>query len=169
VTRKSSEVWASIEDKLLSSCVVAKNGCWIYTMSLTRDGGYGVFLWDSERYLAHRLAYQLGVDPIPDSRMRVLHTCDCPACCNPDHLFLGSDLDNVLDMHSKCRAADKSGENNGQAILNEDKVRQIRHLLKDGKLSCDEIAEQFGVTRSAIGFIKSGRTWKHVQSEEAVA
>jgi hypothetical protein len=56
---------------------------------------------------AHRIAYELANGPIPtgDGEWCVCHHCDNPPCCNPKHLFLGRDADNMADCHAKGRAA----------------------------------------------------------------
>lgn len=76
---------------------VAPNGCWEWTASKFPDG-YGSF--DTRR--AHREAYKLFVGPI-DAGVHVLHRCDNPPCVNPDHLFLGSHKDNMVDKTVKGR------------------------------------------------------------------
>lgn len=82
---------------------VDKSGdCWIFTGSCP-GFGHGHFGVDSGKYVyAHRWAYAHYVGPIPDG-MQVCHKCDVPACVNPDHLFIGTQRDNVLDMHRKGR------------------------------------------------------------------
>lgn len=94
----------------------------------------------------------------------VLHKCDNRCCVNPDHLFVGTLKDNADDMRAKGRDAygENFGENNGQAKLTEDQVRQIRKLLDENTYSQREIGDLFGVTRGAIKMIKLRQTWRHI-------
>ena len=79
-------------------------GCWLWEVSC-RPNGYGQFAPDgSGRPVhAHRAAYELLVGTIPEG-MQVCHRCDVRSCVNPDHLFLGTQKDNVDDMRAKGRA-----------------------------------------------------------------
>ena len=81
---------------------ITESGCWIWTGSLNKEGGYGTMRFKGERYLAHREAYKFFKGPIPKN-MNVCHTCDIPSCVNPDHLFIGTQKDNVRDCISKGR------------------------------------------------------------------
>lgn len=80
-------------------------GCWPWT-GARLDSGYGRVMIKRElpEALAHRLAWVLHHHADPDQGMAVLHRCDNPPCCNPAHLFLGTDADNVADMMNKGRA-----------------------------------------------------------------
>ena len=74
---------------------ISDNGCW-YWKGCKSSKGYGRF-WNGEKVvLAHRYAL-LGLDEKFEGRM-VCHKCDHPACCNPDHLYTGTRLDNINDM-----------------------------------------------------------------------
>lgn len=76
--------------------------CWPWTRTRRHRRGYGG-VWDGVRWThAHRVAYRLARGPIPDG-MEVCHHCDNPTCCNPRHLFLGTQLDNMRDMDRKGR------------------------------------------------------------------
>jgi len=80
------------------------NGCWLWMRQKDKDG-YGQWRWSSKGkwQKAHRESYQAFKGAIPDG-LCVLHTCDTPACCNPDHLYAGTRKDNVRDMIDRGRA-----------------------------------------------------------------
>ena len=78
-------------------------GCWVWRGKILKPGmGYGLASQHAKWQLAHRLSYKTFVGPIPDG-MQVLHRCDTPACVNPDHLYLGTQADNMKDMTAKGR------------------------------------------------------------------
>ena len=100
--------------------------------------------------------------------MCICHRCDNRKCVNPDHLFLGTQADNVQDAMDKGRMS--SGVNNlrgsqiGMAKLDEQKVLTIHKLLVLGHAIID-IATRYGVSRSTITQIKNGTSWRHVQHD----
>ena len=125
-------------------------GCWEWTRS--KDAcGYGTLSWLGVYYRAHRLSYILNVGEIPEGK-QVLHRCDNPACCRPDHLFLGDYDLNHLDKTVKGRAAKK---------LNKQAVLEIVDLLK-GAVPRSVIAKKFSVGVGAIRKIAIGKTWAHL-------
>lgn len=115
---------------------------------------------------AHRLSYYLsGRDP---SSKDVCHTCDMPLCVNPLHLFAGTEKENSQDMVMKGRHycvtkphLIKRGERHERHILVESEVYEIIDMIK-ARASCKSIAEHFGVDRSTVQKIKSGKNWKHI-------
>jgi hypothetical protein len=111
--------------------------------------------------LAHRVSYELANGPIPDG-IHCLHKCDNPKCVNHEHLFLGTQKDNSNDMVAKgrCRVPGLSGENHPMAKLSNKDVEKIKILYSIGNTTMREIAGKFGVTRSMIGKIISGRNRK---------
>jgi hypothetical protein len=103
---------------------------------------------------AHRLAWEDTNGPIPDGMM-VCHSCDNPPCCNPAHLFLGTQRDNMQD------ASDKGRVKPHNVKLTEDQVRAIRALY--GTMPQYRIAERFGISKMSVSFIVRRMTWKHVE------
>lgn len=125
--------------------------CWCFTMRLDDKMGYGSFCDDQGRTVpAHRYMMQVLVGDIPIG-MHVLHKCDHPPCCRPDHLFLGTHADNMLDRNLKGRAARTRGhfkltEQQALAIKRDSRPRQA-------------IADEFGVSPATVTMIKRGRRW----------
>jgi hypothetical protein len=77
--------------------------CWTWK-GTAKSGWYGHFCVDGKRFYSHRLAYEMSFGPIPEGLI-VCHRCDWPPCCNPSHLFTGTDADNAADKVRKGRAA----------------------------------------------------------------
>ena len=96
------------KERLLDLCIPEPNsGCWLWTGAIATSGygrvGVG-YKSDGTRKTgqAHRIAYEIFVGPIPRG-MDVCHRCDVRPCINPDHLFIGTRLENVHDMMKKQR------------------------------------------------------------------
>lgn len=138
--------------------------CWLWTAAqLSRYGVFSVRTPNGTKTVrAHRYAYELAYGSIPDGLL-VCHRCDTPLCVRPDHLFLGTQSDNVKDMHSKGRGgeADVKGERNGQAKVTAEDVRQIRTRFAAGE-SPTAIAREYGLTPPSVYDIAKRRSWKHV-------
>lgn len=86
--------------------VEANSQCWIWSLARDKDG-YGVAHVGRKNIRAHRVSYEAFIEQIPEG-MGVLHKCDNPPCCNPQHLFLGTNQDNMDDMVIKGRKPRKS-------------------------------------------------------------
>lgn len=134
--------------------------CWVWTAGINRQrGGYGMFaLRKGVIRRAHRIAWELSRDPIPDG-IDVLHRCDNPPCVRPDHLFLGTDADNVADMIRKGRAARIVGSQRSRKLTEADvaAIREARSQHVPGPV----LAERYGVTKTVI-YQVSRRGWAHV-------
>ena len=135
-------------------------GCWIWT-GMRSEKGYGRLISDGKRVRAHRVAWELdnGI-PVPPG-LDVLHRCDTPPCCNPAHLFLGTQAENLADRDRKGRAVYRRGTNNGSARLSEGDVRQIRNLAKNGVQQKD-IAARFDIAQATVSLIVGRKTWRHI-------
>lgn len=88
-------------DVLAQATPIPEAGCWIWTGTVN-ERGYGRVYSGGRMWIAHRLSWTQVNGPIP-AHMFVCHRCDTPSCVNPDHLFLGSPRDNVIDMAAKGR------------------------------------------------------------------
>lgn len=133
--------------------------CWEWR-GRPNSAGYGRITDDSGKLMfAHRMSYRLhrGVDP---AGMYVCHRCDNPPCVNPDHLFLGTNRDNMADMVSKGRQM--RGVRYGRARLTEADVREIRRLCGLGVVQ-RRIAEAFRIAPSVVTLIKQRKAWAHVE------
>lgn len=91
--------------------------------------------------------------------MYVCHHCDNPPCVNPDHLFLGTQQENMADMKRKGRSKDNRGIRNPKAKLTSLDVRAIRAIDKTGICTRKSISKAFGVNPSSISAVALGRTW----------
>lgn len=153
---------------------VATTGCWLWTKSRSAKTGYG-HAHDSRGVTvsAHRLSYSVFRGPIPQGLL-VLHTCDIRHCVNPDHLYIGTHLDNGRDARERGRTAtgDRNathlypekvarGERQGNSKLTAAKVREIRALVASG-LKGRQIAPSFGIHLQTVKDIMAKRSWKHV-------
>lgn len=130
------------------------NGCWIWTRSLG-GRGYGKIGVNGQFISAHRAAYQLFRGPIAEG-LHVCHSCDQMKCCNPDHLFLGSNAVNRHDSIAKQRHA--YGTRHGNAKLAAKEIAQIRSLSK--YMTGRALANKFGVCPQQISRIIRGTRWK---------
>ena len=147
-------------NRLFDRTVILDNGCFEFTGGKDKNG-YGKFTVLGITHRAHRIAFMLCVDDIPDGAS-VLHSCDNPSCINPNHLFLGTHQNNVDDMMAKRRNIPPRGSMQGQSKLTEDDVREIRKLLDQG-LSYRDIAARYNVTNGNIYLIKHNRRWSHLE------
>lgn len=133
---------------------VTETGCWLWTASLG-PRGYGNFNRAGSIERAHRVSFELYVGPIPND-LSVLHKCDTPTCVNPAHLFLGTQLENVVDRQMKERNA--RGERMATSRLTEHDVRMIR--ADDGTYA--DIARRFDVHQTTVRNVLLRKTWRHI-------
>ena len=143
-----SEFWARVNKT---------NDCWLWTGGKT-GMGYGMFCRHNQHTHAHRLCWELVNGPIPTG-MCVLHKCDNPICVRPDHLFLGTQADNMADCQAKGRFA--KGERNGHHKVTAQQVTEIRRRYAAGE-SQSGMAEEYGVDPSTISNMITRETWKAV-------
>ena len=148
-----------------------KTECWNWNGSTTGKGRwrYGALnvsfdeLNIQRGIRSHRLSYMIFKGDIPKG-MLVLHKCDNTLCCNPEHLFLGTQNDNMLDAQKKKRLPSHQGSKNANAKITEADVLEIRKLKK-AKTSIPAIQKRFNLGRSTIWHIINRTTWNHIPED----
>lgn len=138
------------------------NGCWEWTTARFYFG-HGQFkhtgLWPSAM-AASRAAWMIyRGDP---GKLHVLHRCDNPPCCNPDHLFLGTPMDNKEDARQKGRHS--HGMRQPKSKLVDVDILEIRLLHERKWLGRTAIARAYSVSKGLIDMILAGKIWTHVRA-----
>lgn len=151
--------------------------CWEWQKG-RKAKGYGIVAYWKDAVSSHRLAFYLATGKWPT--LCVLHKCDNPPCCNPDHLYEGTDADNTADKIRKSRLIRKPeqyqrgdnhfskrhpelilrGERIGTAKLTADQVELIRNSTCSSRV----FTEQYGISKSTVSLIRRGIWWKHIKS-----
>lgn len=129
-----------------------KNDCWEWKSKKDKDG-YGNMQFKNKTVRANRFIWTVLNGAIPEG-MVVCHKCDNPKCLNPDHLFLGTISDNVIDALKKNRLSNQK--------LTVDQVKELRKLYKTGKYSQSELGRIFGVSGSTVCQIVHRKLWKFI-------
>jgi hypothetical protein len=172
--------WSRVDKKGLDDC-------WNWKGWRDKDG-YGQIKIGRKGILAHRAAYQFFTGKIPDGLL-ICHKCDNPSCVNPNHLFLGTQKDNIQDAVKKGRMAanDKHysrlypeklargnrsgrrlhpesylGERNSRSKLAEEQVKEIRALYAMGDISIRKLATIYDMSKSSIWSVLVHKGWKHL-------
>ena len=173
---KSTAYLAQTEKRFLSK-VDKTNECWQWLGGKDRKG-YEKFSIGHSRnpdgtrrnsmVSSHRFAYEMQFGPIGSHDSFhgwcVLHRCDNPSCVNQNHLFLGTNADNVHDMDAKGRRVVnvKRGAEHGNAILTECQVHEIFKRHRIDKVSQRQLSKEYGVCYATVNHIFTGRLWRHL-------
>jgi hypothetical protein len=143
--------WAKVDKR-------SDNECWLWLGALDKDG-YGQ-IWDGyagKMKRSHKVSAQIHHGD-SDGRI-VMHSCDNPSCCNPNHLSYGTNADNVADKMKKSRQA--KGERQGHSKLTEAQVSDIRNRAAEGyRKLCDE----FKLAPSTVYRIWHRQAWQHINA-----
>jgi hypothetical protein len=148
------------------------DSCWNWTGSKS-GSGYGQFWFDGKLIPAHWFL----LETKPTGKQEACHACDNRLCVRPDHIFLGSHRDNMMDMISKgrhnvealsknCRIMllarkTKKGKELPQSKVTNEIALEIRLARKEyGVL--ERLSQKFGISKATVSDIRNGRTWKHI-------
>lgn len=168
--KDKARFWAKVD-------VREPDECWPWTAG-TDEHGYGAFWLGGRMQRAHRVAFiasywhrRTGRDLPAD--ITICHRCDNPPCCNPTHLFAGTQQDNLADMGEKGRRAGPKGERSATSRLTDAQVLDIRRAYRgagkpgrkradDGSPSVRQLARTYGVGPTTISNVLAGRSWGHL-------
>lgn len=143
----------------------ATNGCWVWLGGKTRYG-QGNFWTNGTNVLASRFSYELhhNVKLKPEIWGElVLHSCDNPACVNPDHLRIGTQNENIKDRDIKGRQSRGISHYKNEGLLTEETVRDMIKDYREG-MSCSDIVKRYGIPYYRVWDIVTRRTWIHLNA-----
>lgn len=155
-TRGNGSSGRSAAWRFFSKVAYGAGDCW-YWVGARHKLGYGLAATGK----AHRVSWELHCGSIPEG-MNVLHRCDVRCCVNPDHLFLGTQADNVHDMCDKGRrrSGDIRGEKNPQSKLTVEKVAAMREMRRTTGASYRAIGLAFSVTTMTAHRAITNQSWR---------
>lgn len=137
----------------------ANTGCWLWPLG--EWGGYGQIKFERRTWKVHRLMLERKVGPL-EPGMGALHRCDTPACCNPEHLFAGTQSANMQDAHDKGRGPKKWGTLDRCMYLSDEQVIAIRKLRVTG-MSYAKIGKVHGIAGNSAWHLAVGDWRPNVQ------
>ena len=150
--RQLRNFWAKVD-------VRGPDDCWEWTAFKDRGYGvFGVFGVTGGPQGAHRVSAHLAGMKIEG--LYVCHHCDNPCCVNPNHLFVGTNADNMRDKMQKGRGA--KGESAGPAKLTADQVLEMRALYATGRWTQKGLADRYSVSPEQVCNIVNRKQWKHI-------
>lgn len=161
---------SALHKKLLRRCRVEDStGCWIFRGAGTKDR-YGIIHGEGRSFLAHRAMFELAKGPLVvrdgDKKLLVLHRCDTPACCNPDHLYLGTSEDNANDMAERCRCRNgywRQGKEREQK-----RFGRVYWTIRGETRPLRSWAQRFGVSEQALdGRLRAGWSAEDLRLKKA--
>lgn len=152
MNRLAKRFWAKV-DKDGPTVTPHLGPCWVWTAD-TAPNGYGRIKVNGQSVNAHRVGWALQFGE-PGVGLYVLHRCDNRLCVRGEHLFLGTQKDNVHDCAAKGRRVNPTGERHGRSKLSNADASKVRSLVSRG-LPQSEVARRFGVTPSCVSRIVTG-------------
>jgi len=144
-----------------------KDNCWEW-VGCVDDGGYGKITIKNCLISCHVVSYLIHFGYIQNG-LCVCHSCDNRICVNPEHLWIGTNAENVADMVRKGRTGIPGmyGEQIASSKLNANQIIKIKNLIAKGEYQY-VVAKKFGVGQPTISAIVNGKSWKHIKDEQDI-
>jgi hypothetical protein len=140
-------------------------GCWVWTACKDKNG-YGQVGFNGKVIRAHRASFEITYGKLGvlggHHGMCVLHSCDNPPCVNPDHLWTGTNHENILDKVKKGRAKVGIGERQHLSKLTTALVLEIRNSYVPRKVSHRKLAAIYNIDKQTVARVLNRKTWWHV-------
>lgn len=147
------------QKRLMTNVSITESGCWEWNKY--KKNGYGVTVLKGKQEQAHRASWKVFVGDI-ENGMQINHKCHNRACINPDHLYKGTQVENMRDMEGSGRANRARGERAGLSVLSVENVISIKKLIKQGSSNL-QLSDQFNVAPTTISAIRNNKTWRNIQ------
>jgi len=147
------DIWRQID-------IRNEDDCWEWVGHKDKNG-YGRATINRKDYRSHRIVYKETYGTIPEG-LFILHTCNNPSCCNPNHLYTGTNQDNMDQMVADGRSPHLIGEKSGTHKLKEKDVLEIRQLYSTGEYTQRDLSKKYGISQTEISRIYHRTRWDHV-------
>lgn len=145
---KDGNFWRKVD-------IRGKDDCWLWLASKDKDG-YGRYRHGRKIFQSNIFAYHVTKGDIPKGYV-ILHSCDNPPCCNPNHLSSGTHLDNMLDMVAKKR--DKNGL---EPQLTHEQIKMCRESFWYQGVKAEDLAILYDIPRPTMDSLVLGRSWGQI-------
>lgn len=152
----------TVSDKFFEKIAYGMSDCW-YWIGCKDSSGYGRVLGTKENF-AHRLSWRLFHGEIPEEK-KVLHKCDVRCCVNPEHLFIGTQKENMIDASLKGKLLNRTilfGEKNPMRKLSGEDVMKMRQIYSKGNTSYKRISKEFNISTMTAYRAINNQSWSHI-------